>query len=81
MTAATSSSQPARQGGDLADMSPAYFRLVMATGIVSLAAFMMEHRTLASGLFHLNVGNTACSARCSACGPGVIHGGGNSTRP
>jgi hypothetical protein len=47
MTAATSSSQAARQGGDLADMSPAYFSLVMATGIVSSAAFMMEHRTLA----------------------------------
>ena len=40
----------------LVDMSPAYFGLVMATGIVSLAAFMMDHHTLASGLFYLNVG-------------------------
>ncbi len=54
MTTATSSSQPARSS--LADMSPAYFGLVMATGIVSLAASMMEHPTLASALFHLNIG-------------------------
>ncbi len=53
MTSATSSSQPARSG--LADMSPAYFGLVMATGIVSLAASMMAHPTLASALFHLNI--------------------------
>jgi tellurite resistance protein TehA-like permease len=40
-------------------MSPASFGLVMATGIVSLAAFMMEHRTLALVLFYLNVGQYA----------------------
>jgi tellurite resistance protein TehA-like permease len=39
----------------LADLSPAYFGLVMATGIVSLAAFMMEHPNLAFALFYLNV--------------------------
>ncbi|MET3791354.1 tellurite resistance/C4-dicarboxylate transporter family protein [Aquamicrobium terrae] len=50
-----------RQGkfSGLADMSPAYFGLVMATGIVSLAAFMMEFRTLAQALFYLNVGQYA----------------------
>lgn len=40
----------------LADMSPANFGLVMATGIISLAAFMMKFETLAVGLFYLNVG-------------------------
>jgi len=36
-------------------MSPAYFGLVMATGIVSLAANMMDHPTLALALFRLNI--------------------------
>lgn len=40
----------------LATMSPAYFGLVMATGIVSLAAFVLGHRGLASALFYLNLG-------------------------
>jgi tellurite resistance protein TehA-like permease len=40
---------------ELADMSPASFGLVMATGIVSLAAFMMGHRALAMALFYLNI--------------------------
>ncbi len=39
----------------LAGMSPAYFGLVMATGIVSLAAFLMGLPRVAAGLFHLNV--------------------------
>ena len=39
----------------LAEMSPAYFGLVMATGIVSLASFLMGHRLIASGLFYLNI--------------------------
>lgn len=39
----------------LRNLSPAYFGLVMATGIVSLAAFMMEHRTIAITLFYLNI--------------------------
>ncbi len=43
----------------LAELSPAYFGLVMATGIVSLAAFMMEHQTLATALFYLNIGQYA----------------------
>ncbi len=43
----------------LAAMSPAYFGLVMATGIVSLAAFLMEHRSVALGLFYLNVAQYA----------------------
>lgn len=39
----------------LAEMSPAYFGLVMATGIVSLAAFMMDYSSLAIALFYLNI--------------------------
>jgi tellurite resistance protein TehA-like permease len=47
-----------RRGGlafNLEDLSPAYFGLVMATGIVSLAAFMMEHSDIAIALFYLNI--------------------------
>lgn len=43
----------------LADLSPAYFGLVMATGIVSLASFMMGHARLALALFYLNVAQYA----------------------
>ncbi|MEO7114905.1 MAG: tellurite resistance/C4-dicarboxylate transporter family protein [Caldimonas sp.] len=39
----------------LADLSPAYFGLVMATGIVSLAAQMLGWPTLARALFGLNI--------------------------
>ena len=42
-------------GPRLADLSPAYFGLVMATGIVSLAALMMGHSSIARALFYLNV--------------------------
>ncbi|RBO90416.1 voltage-gated anion channel [Pseudochrobactrum asaccharolyticum] len=56
MTSAISNSQPERPGFGLADMSPAYFGLVMATGIISLAAHMMEYGPLASSLFYLNIG-------------------------
>jgi tellurite resistance protein TehA-like permease len=48
--------KPAHSETSLADMSPAYFGLVMATGIVSLAAFMMGHRSIAFALFYLNAG-------------------------
>jgi tellurite resistance protein TehA-like permease len=44
-----------RSAESLVDMSPAYFGLVMATGIVSLAAFMMDHRTIALAMFYLNI--------------------------
>ncbi len=50
---------PAAARSGLADMSPACFGLVMATGIVSLAAAMMGHPALALGLFYLNVGQYA----------------------
>ncbi|MGD9509780.1 MAG: tellurite resistance/C4-dicarboxylate transporter family protein [Geminicoccaceae bacterium] len=59
MTSGGGDSNPARPGPSLADLSPAYFGLVMATGIVSLAAAMMEHPSLALGLFHLNIGQFA----------------------
>lgn len=49
------SAQPGKRASGIADMSPAYFSLVMATGIVSLAAFLMEQRTLALILFYLNI--------------------------
>lgn len=51
---AHSGPQDGREGA-LAAMSPAYFGLVMATGIVSLAANMMGMAPLAQGLFKLNV--------------------------
>ena len=56
MTIGSSGSNSAWPDLNLADMSPAYFALVMATGIVSLAAFMMEHPNLALALFVLNIG-------------------------
>ncbi len=43
----------------LATLHPAYFALVMATGIVSIAAELSGYRTIAQGLFVLN---TACYA-------------------
>ncbi|MCO5090708.1 tellurite resistance/C4-dicarboxylate transporter family protein [Bosea sp. (in: a-proteobacteria)] len=55
MVTGSSPSRPARSGTPLADLSPAYFGLVMATGIVSLAAFMMGHASLAFVLFYLNI--------------------------
>jgi tellurite resistance protein TehA-like permease len=39
----------------LADLAPAYFGMVMATGIVSLAASLLGWPRLAQTLFHLNV--------------------------
>ncbi|MEP7097774.1 MAG: tellurite resistance/C4-dicarboxylate transporter family protein [Dokdonella sp.] len=39
----------------LSDLSPAYFGMVMATGIVSLAANHSDMPTIAHGLFQLNV--------------------------
>lgn len=39
----------------LASLSPAYFGMVMATGIVSLAAHMLGLEWLANGMFALNV--------------------------
>ncbi|MGE3870154.1 MAG: tellurite resistance/C4-dicarboxylate transporter family protein [Pseudorhodoplanes sp.] len=44
-----------RATSELVNLSPAYFGLVMATGIVSLAGFMMGYEHLAFGLFYLNV--------------------------
>ena len=45
---------PGRTG--LADLSPAYFAMVMATGIVSLASHLLGFPVLAAALFHLNIG-------------------------
>lgn len=39
----------------LADLSPAYFGMVMATGIVSIAAQLLGHPLLARALFALNL--------------------------
>lgn len=41
---------------DLAGMSPACFGMVMATGIVSIAAHMLRQPVIARALLHLNVG-------------------------
>ena len=43
----------------ITEMSPAYFSLVMATGIVSLGAFVMDHRSLALVLLYLNIAQYA----------------------
>ena len=50
---------PGARDSGLAALSPAYFSLVMATGIVSLAAFMMGQRPLALILFYLNIAQYA----------------------
>ncbi|HEU4727234.1 MAG TPA: tellurite resistance/C4-dicarboxylate transporter family protein [Kofleriaceae bacterium] len=47
---------PAPAPGGLAGMHPAYFALVMATGIVSLASELMELHPIAIALFALNLG-------------------------
>ena len=39
----------------LEDLSPSYFALVMATGIISIGCYLMGPRPLAYGLFGLNV--------------------------
>lgn len=41
--------------GWLAQLSPSYFGLVMATGIVSIAAGLMDHPLIAGGLFVVNL--------------------------
>ncbi len=45
----------ARLVADLADLAPAYFGLVMATGIVSVAALLRGWPILAHVLFYLNI--------------------------
>lgn len=57
-TAAQRPDAPAPRGhlpASLAGLSPAYFGMVMATGIVSIAAQMLELRRIANALFVLNV--------------------------
>jgi tellurite resistance protein TehA-like permease len=39
----------------IADLFPGYFALVMATGIISIAAFLLEMPTVALGLTYINV--------------------------
>ena len=51
----TRDSPAAHALASLADLSPAYFGLVMATGIISLAAHLLAMPRLAQGLFRLNV--------------------------
>jgi tellurite resistance protein TehA-like permease len=41
--------------GGLAGMHPAYFAMVMATGIVSIASHLLELRVLAVALFAMNM--------------------------
>ena len=53
------SARPEPPGGrvfaELAGMSPAYFGMVMATGIVSLAAYSLAMPGIAQALFQLNI--------------------------
>jgi tellurite resistance protein TehA-like permease len=44
-----------RLRGAVKDLSPAYFAMVMATGIVSLAAHLLGMPRIADALFHLNI--------------------------
>jgi tellurite resistance protein TehA-like permease len=53
----------AAHAGGLAELSPAYFGLVMATGIVSIAAHLQDLPLLASSLFALNI--AAWAALCA----------------
>lgn len=55
MTAGNRNSFSARAAFGLENLSPAYFGLTMATGIVSLAGFMMGYGRVALGLFYLNI--------------------------
>lgn len=48
-----SRSSPAASGG-IATLHPAYFAMVMATGIVSIAAYLLDFRLLGAGLLWLN---------------------------
>ena len=51
----TDTSPGGRTRSDLAGFSPAYFGMVMATGVVSLAAHMLGRPTIAQALFALNI--------------------------
>ena len=51
----TSPSSVSRPRRSLAELSPAYFGMVMATGIVSLAAWQQELPLLARAIFALNI--------------------------
>ncbi|HJV86373.1 MAG TPA: tellurite resistance/C4-dicarboxylate transporter family protein [Noviherbaspirillum sp.] len=52
----TDNSKPeTRIMADLADMSPAYFGMVMATGIVSLASYLLDYPRIAHALFGFNI--------------------------
>ena len=44
-----------RMLANLAGLSPAYFGMVMATGIISLAAYLLAMQGIAQALFHLNI--------------------------
>ena len=55
MMSSSAAPDPVRPESSLADLSPAFFGLVMATGIVSLAAFMIGYPNLARALFGLNI--------------------------
>src|SRR5690242_11913327 len=53
--AAKRASPQAGAGWGLRQMHPAYFAMAMATGIVSVACYLVGFRTPAVGLFWLNV--------------------------
>src|SRR5437764_15201360 len=40
--------------GEIAVLNPGCFAIVMATGIISNAMFLVDHRTIADALFALN---------------------------
>ncbi len=50
----TPATQPRAPAGALATLHPAYFAMVMATGIVAIAAFLLDLRPIAVALFAAN---------------------------
>ena len=54
-SAAPTTAPPGGLTGGLAGMHPAYFAMVMATGIVSIACWLLELRVVGRGLFWLNL--------------------------
>ncbi|MBI3041122.1 MAG: tellurite resistance/C4-dicarboxylate transporter family protein [Chloroflexi bacterium] len=46
-------------GNEIRNLNPGYFALVMATGIVSIATYLLDMRPIAWALFWINVGSYA----------------------
>jgi tellurite resistance protein TehA-like permease len=49
------SNETGRLTSAIANLFPGYFALVMATGIVSVAAFLLDFKPIAQALLYLNI--------------------------